>query len=85
MAESLHWVRLFDWNHQSKLGLLACVCAAKRISYAPSGLAATSRCVAGSGSGNDPVAGLGFPVVMVADYGNDGLLAINGARSARTS
>ncbi|MEA9833122.1 hypothetical protein VDG37_12745 [Xanthomonas campestris pv. raphani] len=27
-------------------------------------LAAASRCVAGSGSGNDPVAGLGFLAVM---------------------
>ncbi|MFA1720812.1 hypothetical protein [Xanthomonas campestris] len=75
---------LFDWNHQSKLGIWRelrseahLVCRFR--------LAATSRCVAGSGSGNDPVAGLGFPVVMATYCGNDVRLVIDAARSARTS
>ncbi|WP_285448677.1 hypothetical protein [Xanthomonas sp. LMC-A-07] len=81
---------IFALGHVFRLELsietrhLACMCAAKRISYAASGLrqrAAAWLAVAQA----RPYRRTWCPAVMVAHYGNDGLLAINGARSARTS
>ncbi|MBB3886386.1 hypothetical protein VDP97_01315 [Xanthomonas campestris pv. campestris] len=75
---------VFDWNCQSKLGILAYVCAMKRISYAPSGLRRRDL-DGGSAQAMTLPPDLASLRSWPPNCGNDVRLVIDAARSARTS